>query len=268
MADSGWKMEDGRWKMEDGRWKGTTKYTKYTKKICAAGRDIIGSDRVVDSSGRSEQCFCVDNDENQIKAMKAVFLSGSRAISQLNQEIRERLARITSQSFYILVGDANGADKALQSFLKENNYAKVTVYCSGKCCRNNIGHWQTYNVEVPAGYKGRDFYTQKDRLMAQLADYGFVLWDGKSPGSIENVINLLKGGKSVLVYFSPDKEFVSVGSVSQLKRLLDRTRFDDREAIEKKIKLERLLSALEGDSQDQMLFDLRWPPEISPEVNL
>lgn len=196
--------------------------------------------------------------------MNAVFLSGSRAISRLNQEIRERLAGITSQSFDILVGDANGADKALQNFLKENNYAKVTVYCSGGHCRNNIGHWQTYNVEVPAGSKGRDFYTQKDRLMAQIADYGFVLWDGKSPGSIENVINLLKGGKSTLVYFSPDKEFVSVGSLSKLKRLLARANFEALETIEKKIKLEKLLSELEGNSQEQMAFDL---PQSENEEN-
>lgn len=188
--------------------------------------------------------------------MKAVFLSGSRAISRLNQEIRDRLAGITSQSFDILIGDANGADKALQSFLRDNNYANVTVYCSGGHCRNNIGNWQTYNVQVPSGSKGRDFYTQKDRLMAQIADYGFVLWDGKSPGSIENVINLLKGGKSALVYFSPDKEFVSVGSPSKLKGLLSRSSFEALEAIEKKIKLDKLLSELEGSSQAQMAFDL------------
>lgn len=77
--------------------------------------------------------------------MKAVFLSGSRAISRLNQEIRERLAGITSQAFQILVGDANGADKALQGFLKKNHYSKVTVYCSGGHCRNNVGSWETYS---------------------------------------------------------------------------------------------------------------------------
>ena len=188
--------------------------------------------------------------------MKAVFLSGSRAISRLNQEIRDRLHGITSQSFDILIGDANGADKALQSFLKENHYAKVTVYCSGGHCRNNVGHWKTCHVQVPARSKGRDFYTQKDRLMAEVADYGFVLWDGKSPGSIENVINLLKGGKSALVYFSPDKEFISVGSPSKLKRLLSRTSFEALEGIEKKIKLEKLLADLEGSPQEQMAFDL------------
>lgn len=188
--------------------------------------------------------------------MKTVFLSGSRAISRLNQEIRERLSDITSQSYDILVGDANGADKALQTFLKESDYSNVTVYCSGGHCRNNIGHWETRNVEVPARAKGRDFYTQKDRLMAQMADYGLVLWDGKSPGSIENVINLLKDGKSALVYFSPDKEFVTVGSLLKLKGLLGRTSFEALEKIEKKIKLEELLSDLEGKSQDQMAFDL------------
>jgi len=197
-----------------------------------------------------------DDDQNPIHAMKSVFLSGSRAISRLNPEIRDRLAGITSQSFDILIGDANGADKALQTFLKENNYEKVTVYCSGTRCRNNVGHWRTCNVEVPAGSRGRDFYTQKDRLMAKIADYGFVLWDGKSSGSIENVLNLLQGGKGALVYFSPAREFIPVGSPAKLKSLLSRTRPDDLDAIEKKIKLEKRLSELEEDSREQMTFAL------------
>ncbi|MFT7172404.1 MAG: hypothetical protein ACI9NQ_000615 [Paracoccaceae bacterium] len=78
-----------------------------------------------------------------------------------------------------------------------------------------MGSWETHSLQVPAGARGRDFYTQKDRLMAKNADYGFVLWDGKSPGSIENVITLLKGGKSALVYYSPDKEFTELGSACQ-----------------------------------------------------
>jgi len=196
--------------------------------------------------------------------MKTVFLSGSRAISRLNQEIRERLAGITSQSFQILIGDANGADKALQGFLKEHHYSRVTVYCSGGHCRNNVGSWETYSVQVPAGARGRDFYTQKDRLMAKNADYGFVLWDGKSPGSIENVIALLKDGKSALVYYSPDKEFVLVSSPAQLKRLLTRPSLEALDAIEKKIKLGRLVNELEPQTQTQMSFDL---PQFLNEAN-
>lgn len=196
--------------------------------------------------------------------MKTIFLSGSRAISRLNREIRERLSGITSQSFQIVIGDANGADKALQEFLKESNYSNVMVYCSGGRCRNNVGAWETYAVEVPAGARGRDFYTQKDRLMAKNADYGFVLWDGKSPGSIENVITLLKNRKSALVYYSPDKEFIPVASLNQLKRLLARPTIEALDDIEKKIKLERLLSELEDNKQEQMSFEL---PQSAPEKN-
>jgi hypothetical protein len=92
--------------------------------------------------------------------------------------------------------------------------------------------------------------------MARIADYGFVLWDGKSPGSIENVINFLQGGKGALVYFSPDREFIPAGSPAKLKSLLSRTRPDDLEVIEKKIKLEKRLSELEGGSREQMTFAL------------
>lgn len=184
--------------------------------------------------------------------MKTVFLSGSRAISRLNADIRERLENITSQSFWVLVGDANGADKALQGFLSERQYPNVIVYCSGHLCRNNVGSWRTENVDVPPGARGRDFYTQKDRVMAQSADYGFVLWDGKSPGSIENVVNLLRNGKKALVYYSPDKEFLSINTVHDVKRLLARTSPEALETIDKKVKLEKSLAELENGMQTEM----------------
>lgn len=184
--------------------------------------------------------------------MKTVFLSGSRAISRLNAEIRERLENITSQSFRVLVGDANGADKALQAYLKERRYQNVTVYCSGQRCRNNVGSWKTEYIDVPPGTRGRDFYTRKDRVMAQSADYGFVLWDGKSAGSIENVVSLLKRGKKALVYYSPGKDFLSIAAVQDLKRLLARTTPEALEAIGKKVMLEKAVCELEYGLQAEM----------------
>lgn len=186
--------------------------------------------------------------------MKTIFLSGSRAISRLNPQIRERLENITSQSFNIIVGDANGADKAIQRFLSESRYSNVTVYCSGARCRNNLGSWKIRSVDVPPSVRGRDFYTRKDRAMAENADYGFVLWDGKSPGSLENVITLLKRDKKALVYFSPDKEFVTISSVDDLRHLLWRTTSEAREQIEKKIQLDRALKELTQGVQAEMSF--------------
>lgn len=152
--------------------------------------------------------------------MTTVFLSGSRKINRLNDVIRSRMQNILEQGFDVFVGDANGADKAMQSYLAEQRYANVSVFCAGSMCRNNVGSWKTEKVEVAKGLTGRAFYTQKDKAMAEAADFGFVLWDGKSEGSINNVLELIKNGKKALVYFAPQKEFFNVKSSDDIRSLL------------------------------------------------
>jgi len=43
-----------------------------------------------------------------------VFVAGSRQISRLPAEVKTRLDTMVQKGFQILVGDANGADKAVQ----------------------------------------------------------------------------------------------------------------------------------------------------------
>ena len=57
--------------------------------------------------------------------MTNVFLGGSRRISKLNTEIKERVQNIINQQFVVLIGDASGTDKAFQQFLKEKDYKNV-----------------------------------------------------------------------------------------------------------------------------------------------
>lgn len=152
--------------------------------------------------------------------MTTVFLSGSRKINRLNDVIRSRIKNILDQEFQIVVGDANGADKAMQSYLAECHYYNVSVFCAGSTCRNNVGDWETKKIDVDKNLKGRAFYTQKDKAMAAEADFGFVLWDGKSEGSINNVFELLNSGKKAVVYFAPRKEFFNVKSADDAERLL------------------------------------------------
>ena len=116
--------------------------------------------------------------------MTTVFVAGSRKLGRLNDEIRQRLEGIISKGFAIVVGDANGADKALQKYFKEKHYSNVVVYCVGGICRNNIGKWGVTRVAVDSSKKGRELYTQKDIQMAEDADYGLMLWDGKVRGQL------------------------------------------------------------------------------------
>jgi hypothetical protein len=167
--------------------------------------------------------------------MTTIFLSGSRTISRLNVKIRQRIKNITDQGFHIIIGDANGADKALQKHLADVQYPSVTVFCSGKTCRNNVGNWDVRQVAVDSKIKGREFYTQKDKAMAAEADYGFILWDGKSTGSINNLLELLKRGKSVVVYFVPEKQFYPLSHLDDVKKILNNCDEAIVSAINKKV---------------------------------
>src|SRR5436853_2447517 len=144
--------------------------------------------------------------------MTKIFIGGSRKITRLHQLVIDRIENITNKNLTILIGDANGVDKYVQKYLSDKNYRNVVVFCSGKFCRNNIGNWETRNIDVNDGEKGFNFYAVKDHQMAKEASYGFMIWDAKSRGTLNNVISLLKEKKKVLIYFAPEKLFYTLRS--------------------------------------------------------
>jgi hypothetical protein len=149
-----------------------------------------------------------------------IFVAGPRAISSLNKSVKDRLYGIFEKEHAVLVGDANGVDKAVQNFFSELNYSSVTVYASNGRVRNNLGKWPVQSVQVPAAKKGFDFYAAKDKAMAEAADYGFMIWNGESKGTLNNVVNLLSENKKVLVYFNPGNIFINIDNYDKLDTLM------------------------------------------------
>ena len=131
--------------------------------------------------------------------MSTIFIGGSRHVSRLSSQVRERLDNVMRKGHDVVVGDANGADKAVQKLLHEADYRKVTVYCSGDRPRNNLGQWGLHTVTPPKAARGFQFYAAKDREMAQAADFGLMIWDGKSPGTVLNVLRLVRAGKPAVL---------------------------------------------------------------------
>jgi predicted Rossmann fold nucleotide-binding protein DprA/Smf involved in DNA uptake len=76
--------------------------------------------------------------------MSTVFIGGSRHVARLSDQVKERLNNIIGNAFRIVVGDAAGADKAVQKYLLDASYPHVTVFCSGDRPRNNLGLWETH----------------------------------------------------------------------------------------------------------------------------
>lgn len=129
--------------------------------------------------------------------MTTVFLSGSRHLSRINDKIRGRIRSMAAGRLHIIVGDANGADKA----------------------------------------------------MAKRADIGFVLWDGKSTGSVANALELLKADKKVVVYYAPEKQFYNLSSMDDIERLLRKCRPDVLSTISRKVELAGFPGVTEPDGQ-------------------
>jgi hypothetical protein len=145
-----------------------------------------------------------------------VFIGGSRKISKINQQIKIRIDNIINKNFIILIGDANGVDKSIQAYLFSKNYKNVFIFCVNKQCRNNIGSWGIRHIEYDSTMRDYKYYSSKDIVMAKEADFGFMIWDGESKGTLNNIVNLLKQKKRVLVYFSPKKIFYDINNFSDL----------------------------------------------------
>lgn len=151
--------------------------------------------------------------------MEAVFLGGSRRIARLHENIRSRIDQLIDRGLWMFVGDANGADRALQQHLADRGYKRVVVYAVTGMLRNNVGHWEVRSVDPPRGARGFDLYSVKDTQMAKDASDGLMLWDGKSRGTLENVRNLLAHGKPVTVHLAQARRFVSLRSTEDLHKL-------------------------------------------------
>ena len=153
--------------------------------------------------------------------MTAVFIGGSRAVSRLNRRITERLDNIMNRQFTALIGDANGADKAVQRYFASRGYRNVTVHCMD-VCRNNVGDWPiSQHTAQPNARRDRLYYAIKDEAMASEATCGFMLWDGRSKGTLANVVNLLNCQKKVLLYVGPKKSFFTLANLDDLYHTLE-----------------------------------------------
>ena len=170
-----------------------------------------------------------------------VFVGGSRRLSRLNKKVTRTLDRLIERDLTIIIGDANGADKAVQSYLVNKQYRNVIVFCMQNQCRNNLGDWQSRRVETSLRTNGFEFYAVKDLAMVKETDYGFMLWDSKSKGTLNSIVNLLRENKPVVVYFSPTKTLHRLTTLGDLLKILEKCDKDSIHKLERDLGLSNLV---------------------------
>ncbi len=78
--------------------------------------------------------------------------------------------------------------------------------------------------------------------MARDATYGYMIWNGKSNGTLNNVLNLLELNKKIILYLTTKKSFCNIKTITDLKTIINEFNKEDIDKIDKKIKLyERIL---------------------------
>jgi hypothetical protein len=184
--------------------------------------------------------------------MHKVFISGSMRIKNLDEEVLKRINNIVESGYLVIVGDADGTDSSVQKYLNKKHLTSVIVYCSGDTPRNNIGNWVIKRISTTAAPGTRAFFTAKDIKMAEDCDYGLMVWDAKSSGTLSNTIELLRRNKYSLVYINKIKDFVKVKEVSDLEKLLSYMNENSFKEADKKINLKEKIESFKH--QQNSLF--------------
>lgn len=154
--------------------------------------------------------------------MTTIFISGSREITFVPDEVKVRVDRIVDSGFDIIVGDSErGVDSAILRYLGSRSYTNVSVYTihSSPRVKTILDDWRICRIESNVTVKTdkagnvrnrRELETEKDRAMGSVADFGLVVWQSTyinrfgntsvSKGSLRNMHQLLNASKPVVLY--------------------------------------------------------------------
>jgi hypothetical protein len=168
-------------------------------------------------------------------------------IKNLDKNVVERINNILNSGYQVIIGDADGIDSSVQEYLKSKVCDSVVVYCSGEQPRNNLGNWVLERVSTNASPGTRAFFTAKDLKMSEDCDYGLMVWDSKSMGTLKNAIELLKRKKMSLVYVNKVKEFIKVKDVTDFERLISYMSETSFVKADKKLNIRNNIEALKHE---------------------
>ena len=149
--------------------------------------------------------------------MSKVFISGSISTKELPSGILQSLEKIQKHNMTILVGDADGIDKAIQDYCEKSNYKNVcvySIYSSPRYLSSNSFEKKFIYVDDKI-IKERERQTYKDEAMTVDSDYSLIIWDGRSKGSYYNIIRALTHNKKIKVYLSTIKQFLEQRKINR-----------------------------------------------------
>ena len=124
---------------------------------------------------------------------KKLLLMGSSAFSarELPAEVKERMDEAVAYKMTIIVGEAAGASRLFQDYLKLKGYRDVIVGHAVRL-RYNSGNWRDVQY-------GKDL-KERERRMIEDCDSAIIIWVNNSSVIAENLELLKRLGKPTYLY--------------------------------------------------------------------
>lgn len=118
---------------------------------------------------------------------------GSKAykVKGLPVKVKNKLNEALIRRMAVIVGEAPGANRLFQDYLKTKNYTKVTIG-HARSIRYNAGNWKTK--------KYGDNVTEREKGMIAECDSAIVIWADMSGVIAENLEVLKRQKKPTFVY--------------------------------------------------------------------
>ncbi len=117
--------------------------------------------------------------------------SSAFKVGELPIEVRERIDQAMECGMKIIVGEAAGANRLYQDYLKAKSYRNVVVGHAVRL-RYNAGNWKDVQY-------GKDL-KERERKMIEDCDYAIVIWMNHSGVIAENLELLKRLRKSTFLY--------------------------------------------------------------------
>ena len=168
-------------------------------------------------------------------AEAVIYLAGSRvgvSSGRLPNAVRDRVGTIVRRGMRVVIGDANGADRALQMLLRELGHKDVSVIVGGSGRVRNLADpdWPVERIGASSPLTGRALMTLKDETMGERATHGLMVWsdvyanrfgrESVSSGTLRNVWQLLSAGKPVALFYVPAGSFFDLKSLDDYENLV------------------------------------------------
>ena len=145
---------------------------------------------------------------------KKLLLMGSKAFQarKLPIKITKQIDEALTKKMRIVVGEAPGACRLFQDYLKYKNYTKVIVG-HAKSIRYNAGNWKTKQY-------GKDVM-EREKNMIEECNSAIIIWTDQSGVIAENLEFLKRLGKPTFLYEYSSKTKVGKADWLDPKRVYD-----------------------------------------------